>query len=71
MATVKETYPVLGITCASCVRKIETVLGRTDGVVSAAVNFATEKVTVEYDSDKISLNELQEIIKKIGYELIT
>jgi copper chaperone CopZ len=70
MAIVKETYPVLGMTCASCVRKIETVLGKTSGVVSAAVNFATEKVTVEYDRDKIDLDGLQKIIKKIGYELI-
>jgi len=70
MAVVKETYPVLGITCASCVRKIETVLSKTTGVTSAVVNFATEKVTIEYDRDKIELDELQKIIKKIGYELI-
>jgi copper chaperone CopZ len=70
MAVVKETYPVLGVTCASCVRKIETVLGKTSGVVSAAVNFATEKVTIEYDRDKVGLDELQKIIKNIGYELI-
>lgn len=70
MAIIKETYPVLGMTCASCVRKIETVLSKTDGVVSAAVNFATEKVTIEYDSDKIGLDELQKTIKGIGYELI-
>jgi copper chaperone CopZ len=71
MSVIKETYPVLGMTCASCVRKIEAVLVKTGGVVSAAVNFATEKVTIEYDIDKISLDELQKIIKKIGYELIT
>ena len=70
MAVVKETYPVLGVTCASCVRKIETVLGKTSGVVSAAVNFATEKVTIEYDTDKVGLDELEKIIKNIGYELI-
>ncbi len=70
MAVVKETYPVLGITCASCVKKIETVLNKTSGVISAAVNFATEKVTIEYDRDKIDLDELQKTIKKIGYELI-
>ena len=70
MAIVKETYPVLGMTCASCVRKIETVLNKTNGVASAAVNFATEKVTIEYDNDKIDLDELQKIVKKIGYELI-
>jgi len=71
MARVKETYPVLGITCASCVRKIETVLNKTNGVTEATVNFATEKVTIEYDNDKLSLDEIKKIIKSIGYELIT
>lgn len=71
MARVKETYPVLGMTCASCVRKIETVLNKTNGVTKATVNFATEKVTIEYDNDKLNLDEIEKIIKSIGYELIT
>lgn len=71
MARVKETYPVLGMACASCVRKIETVLNKTDGVNEATVNFATEKVTIEYDNDKLNLDEIKKIIKSIGYELIT
>jgi len=71
MARVKETYPVLGITCASCVRKIETVLNKTNGVTEATVNFATEKVTIEYDNGKLDLDEIKKIIKSIGYELIT
>lgn len=71
MARVKETYPVLGMTCASCVRKIETVLNKTNGVAEATVNFATEKVTIEYDNDKLNLDEIKKIIKNIGYELIT
>jgi len=71
MARVKETYPVLGMTCASCVRKIETVLNKTNGVTEATVNFATEKVTIEYDNDKLNTDEIKKIIKSIGYELIT
>ncbi len=71
MAKIKETYPVLGISCASCVSKIESVLGKTDGVIDAAVNFATEKLTIEYEDDKLNLDQLQKIIKSIGYELIT
>ncbi len=71
MARTKETYPVLGMTCASCVRKIETVLGKTEGIVEASVNFASEKVTIEYDNDQIDLQKIEKIIKSIGYELIT
>ena len=40
MALIKETYPVVGMSCASCVKKVETVLNKTEGVVDASVNFA-------------------------------
>ncbi len=71
MTILKESYPVLGIECASCVKKIESVLNKTEGVINAGVNFASEKVLVEYDDEKISLTELANVLKKIGYELIT
>ncbi len=71
MATVKETYPVIGMSCASCVKKIETVLNKTEGVIDANVNFASEKVTIEYDDEVINMDKMADIIKSIGYELIT
>lgn len=71
MTILKESYPVLGIECASCVKKIESVLNKTEGVINAGVNFASEKVLVEYDDEKISLTKLVNVLKKIGYELIT
>ena len=71
MTILKETYPVLGIECASCVKKIESVLNKTEGVINVGVNFASEKVLIEYDDEKISLTELANVLKKIGYELIT
>lgn len=63
MAQIKETYPVSGIGCTSCISKIETVLSKTEGITSSNVNFASEKVTIEYDDEKT--------IKDIGYELTT
>lgn len=71
MTILKESYPVLGIECASCVKKIESVLNKTEGVINVGVNFASEKVLIEYDDEKISLTELENVLKKIGYELIT
>lgn len=71
MARVKETYPVLGMSCASCVSKIETVLNKTDGVIGVNVNFATEKLTIEYDNERLDLDKIEKVIKSIGYELIT
>lgn len=71
MTILKESYPVLGIECASCVKKIESVLNKTEGVINVGVNFASEKVLIEYNDEKISLTELANVLKKIGYELIT
>jgi len=71
MAKIKQTYPVIGISCASCVSKIETVLGKTEGVDEAIVNLASEKLTIEYDDEIIDVKGLEKIVKQIGYELIT
>jgi len=48
MKTIKSTFPVLGMGCASCVGKVEKALNSLDGVAFAAVNFAAETATVEY-----------------------
>ena len=61
------TIPVTGMTCASCVRRVERVLSKKEGVASAAVNFAVEKVTVEYDPKITSPDELISTIEGAGY----
>ncbi len=71
MATVKQSYPVIGMGCASCVNKVESVLNKTEGVASANVNFASEKVLVEYDDEKIDTKGLEKAVKSVGYELVT
>ncbi len=71
MAIIKEIYPVVGMECASCVKKIESILGKTDGILNATANFASEKIAVEYDNEKIGLDKIADILKKIGYELVT
>ncbi|MNF99347.1 Copper-exporting P-type ATPase A [compost metagenome] len=48
VSTVKNTFPVLGMTCASCAGSAESIVTYEPGVVSAAVNFATGNLTVEY-----------------------
>jgi len=66
----KKTFPVLGMSCASCVRTIEKALKGMEGVLSATVNFPSEKATVEFDEEKISLSQITQIIKDAGYEAI-
>jgi Cu+-exporting ATPase len=55
--------------CASCAANIEHSLRKTSGVISANVNFATEKLNLEYDPDKVSLEDIKKQMKKIGYEV--
>lgn len=63
------TLPVEGMTCASCVLRVEKALAKVDGVTAASVNLATEKATVGYDPLKVSLGQLQEAVSASGYRL--
>ena len=61
------TIPVTGMTCASCVRRVERVLSKKEGVSAASVNFAAEKATVEYDPKITDPDELIGVIEGAGY----
>jgi len=65
----KATLPIGGMTCASCVRRIEIGIKKIAGVSSVSVNLATEKVTVEYDNDVISLADIKSAIVDLGYQV--
>src|SRR6266542_3188742 len=75
MATeVKETtreitFPVTGMTCASCVRRIERSLGKVEGVQEANVNLATEKAKVVFDPTLVGLPEITAAVEKAGYKV--
>ncbi len=58
-----------GMTCASCVRRVETAAGKVPGVATSSVNFATRKLTVEA-ADGFSAKTLAAAVKKIGYEVV-
>ncbi|CAD2072071.1 heavy metal translocating P-type ATPase [Phocicoccus pinnipedialis] len=64
----KETLNITGMTCAACSTRVEKVLNRMDGV-EAKVNLATEKASIEYDLDKVSLEEIEHKINDIGYDV--
>ena len=69
--TLTKLYPVQGMSCASCVANVDRALGKLDGIESAQVNFATEKVRVVFDPDKITPEKMAEEVKRIGYTLVT
>ena len=68
VATKKSIFPVSGMTCASCVARVEEALSSVPGVVSANVNIASEKAIVEY-TDGTNIADLKQAVKDAGYEL--
>lgn len=60
-----------GMSCASCAMAIENALKGLDGVLSASVNFAASKATVEYDAGKVTLQDMENAVKEVGYRVLS
>jgi len=69
VTTVKKTFPVLGMTCASCAASAESIVRYEPGVVSASVNFASGNLIVEYLPNMTSVAQLQKAVQGAGYDL--
>lgn len=69
MPTIKTTFPVTGMSCASCAVSVESMLAAQKGVLSAAVNFATGNVMVEYNPDAITPAQMKSAAQSIGYDI--
>ena len=65
-----KTFPILGMSCAVCAGKIEKTLKSTSGVINANINFASNKLTIEFDSLKLSPINIKDIVVSLGYDLI-
>jgi P-type Cu+ transporter len=64
------TLEIGGMTCASCVMRIEKALNRLDGVTAAQVNLATEVASVQYDPDSLAIEDLTRAVTAAGYTAI-
>ncbi len=64
----KCTLTITGMHCASCANKIETALSKKNGVKNATVNFATQRATIEYETQHTSPTDLIKIVEKTGYK---
>lgn len=67
----KETIRISGMSCAACAARVEKVLNNLEGVKNAAVNLAVEKAAVEYDKNIISIEDIIDAIKKLGYDAVS
>ena len=61
------TLPVLGMTCAGCVRTVEGALRSVPGVVEANVNLATRRASVAYEPGRVSAGDLRRAVTDAGY----
>jgi Cu+-exporting ATPase len=69
IVTEKAEFNITGMTCAACANRIEKRLNKIDGIQTATVNFALESAQVEYNPEDVSISEMKEAIKKLGYQL--
>jgi P-type Cu+ transporter len=70
-ADVREaTFGVSGLTCASCVGRVERALTKVPGVLEANVNLANERATVEYLAGEVETRKLEKAIEGAGYGVI-
>ncbi|PKH10342.1 copper chaperone CopZ [Planomicrobium sp. MB-3u-38] len=65
-----EILKVQGMSCGHCVSAVETGVGELEGVSSVTVDLKKGEVAVDYDTGKISLNEIQEAIEEQGYDVV-
>src|SRR6478672_4145042 len=68
--TVKKTFPVLNMSCASCASSSQSILENTPGVVHVAVNYANATAQVEYVPTITDPSRLKAALQGIGYDLM-
>lgn len=68
--TIRQTFPVTGMSCASCAASAETIVAAQPGVINAAVNFANTSLQVEYVPTITSPEQLKQAIQGVGYDLM-
>ena len=66
----KETFPVLGMSCAACATRVDKTLNCQPGVQEASVNYASATVQVTYDADECSPLVLKAAVQSAGYDLL-
>ena len=69
MKTIK--FQLETLTCPTCITKIEGALNKETGVEEAKVLFNSSKVKVKYNSEEVSSEQLEELIEKVGFPVLS
>ena len=67
---IKQTFPVLGMSCASCAARVDKTLNSQPGVQEASVNYASATAQVTYDDEVCSPSILKAVVQHAGYDLL-
>ena len=67
----KDTFPVLGMSCAACAARVEKTLSHHPGVIRASVNYAASTAKVEYMQTECTPESLRTAVQDAGYDLLT
>lgn len=67
---IKETFPVLEMSCAACAVSVESMLSSVPGVEGVAVNFANQSALVTYDDHAVTREVLRTSVRSVGYDLV-
>jgi Cu+-exporting ATPase len=68
--TLKKSFPIIGMHCASCAKLIERKLAKTPGVISSSVNYGSEQATIEVEEGKVTDGILAKAVEEAGYKAV-
>src|SRR5512139_1438843 len=61
--------PIEGMDCSDCVIVIEHGVGRLDGVLAVSVNYASEQMRVDFDSQRVNRTAIERRVRSLGYSI--
>jgi Cu2+-exporting ATPase len=70
VATIKKSYPILNLSCASCASSTQSILQNQEGVVNVAVNYASATAQIEYIPTITNPTKFKQALQSIGYDLV-
>lgn len=65
-----KSFQIEGMTCSACAKAVERAVLKLEGVTQASVNFALEKLQLTYNSNQVSIDEINIAVEKAGYHII-
>jgi copper chaperone CopZ len=66
----KESYLVEGMTCSGCERTIQRVVGNLEGVKSSRADLKSSTVSVEYDPERVTIDQIRSAVNGVGYKFV-